>query len=165
MQEQHSSESTIVYDETESPSSLSATLVGNEVNLAWSGTSDEYIVYRSTTPISSVVGLTMFDETPIWGDPVPSPLEPIGTTTYFEWSESVPVATTLYYAVTSVVDDREIVWIIDGQNHVSLDASSIASSSPDSVEEANPMISFLISGIMAIIGITALALALFGRRR
>ena len=165
MQEQHSSGSTIVYDETESPSSLSATLVGNEVNLAWTGTSDEYIVYRSTTPISSVVGLTMFDETPIWGDPVPSPLEPIGTTTYFEWSESVPVATTLYYAVTSVVDDREIVWIIDGQNHVSLDASSIASSSPDSVEEANPMISFLISGIMAIIGITALAFALFGRRR
>jgi hypothetical protein len=165
MQEQHSSGSTIVYDETESPSSLSATLVGNEVNLAWTGTSDEYIVYRSTTPISSVVGLTMFDETPIWGDPVPSPLEPIGTTTYFEWSESVPVATTLYYAVTSVVDDREIVWIIDGQNHVSLDASSIASSSPDSVEEANPMISFLISGIMAIMGITALALALFGRRR
>ena len=152
MQETQSSVSTIVYDEPQTPLSLTATLQEDRVNLVWAGSSDEYRIYRSTTPISSVVGLTMFDDKPVWGEPVPSPLIPIESTIYQEWSEPVPVATTLYYVVTSVVDGQEIVWVVDGQNHVSIDATSIASVNLESTEEATPLTSAIISGIMISLG-------------
>jgi outer membrane protein assembly factor BamB len=165
MQETQSSISTIVYDEPQTPQSLTATLQGDRVNLVWAGPSDEYRIYRSTTPISSVVGLTMFDDMPVWGEPVPSPLIPIGSTTYQEWSEPVPVATTLYYVVTSVVNDQEIVWVVDGQNHVSVDATSIASENLESTEEATPLASVIISGIMISLGVLSLIFAFFEARR
>ena len=165
MQETQSSVSTIVYDEPQTPLSLTATLQEDRVNLVWAGSSDEYRIYRSTTPISSVVGLTMFDDKPVWGEPVPSPLIPIESTTYQEWSEPVPVATTLYYVVTSVVDGQEVVWVVDGQNHVSIDATSIASVNLESTEEATPLTSAIISGIMISLGVLSLIFALFEARR
>ena len=165
MQEVQSSTSSIVYDDPQTALSLVATLEGDQVRLVWAGTSDEYRIYRSTTPISSVVGLTMFDEIPAWGEPIPTPLTHIGSTQYKEWSEPVPVATTLYYAVTSVVQNQEIVWIVDGQNHASVDATSIASSSQESTEQASPIISITISGLMATLGVLSLIFALTEARR
>ena len=165
MQEIQSSTSSIVYGEPQTALSLIATLEGDQVRLVWAGTSDEYRIYRSTTPISSVVGLTMFDEIPAWGEPIPTPLTHIGSTQYKEWSEPVPVATTLYYAVTSVVQNQEIVWIVDGQNHASVDATSIASSSQESTEQASPIISMTISGLMATLGVLSLIFALTEARR
>ena len=165
MQEVQSSTSSIVYDEPQTPLSLVATLDGDQVSLVWAGSSDEYRIYRSTTPISSVVGLTMFDEIPVWGEPIPTPLTPVGSTTYQEWSEPVPVATTLYYVVTSVVGDQEVVWIIDGQNHISVDATSIASATQESTEEVSPTISLAISGLMATLGVLSLIFAVTEARR
>ena len=165
MQEVQSSTSSIVYDEPQTPLSLVATLDGDQVNLVWAGSSDEYRIYRSTTPISSVVGLTMFDEIPVWGEPIPTPLTPVGSTTYQEWSEPVPVATTLYYVVTSVVENQEVVWIVDGQNHISVDATSIASATQESTEEVSPTISLAISGLMATLGVLSLIFAVTEARR
>ena len=165
MQEIQSYTSTIVYDEPQTALSLVATLEGDQVSLVWAGSSDQFRIYRSTTPISSVVGLTMFDEIPAWGEPMPTPLTHIGSTSYKEWSEPVPVATTLYYVVTSVVQDQEIVWIVDGQNHVSVDATPIGSSSQESVEQASPIISITISGLMATLGLLSLIFAVTEARR
>ena len=165
MQEIQSSTSSIVYDDPQTALSLVATLDGDQVRLVWAGTSDEYRIYRSTTPISSVVGLTMFDEIPVWGEPIPTPLTHIGSTTYKEWSEPVPVATTLYYVVTSVVQNQEIVWIVDGQNHASVDATPIASSSQESAEQASPIISLTVSGLMATLGVLSLIFAVTEARR
>ena len=165
MQEVQSSTSSIVYDEPQTPLSLVATLDGDQVSLVWAGSSDEYRIYRSTTPISSVVGLTMFDEIPVWGEPIPTPLTPVGSTTYQEWSEPVPVATTLYYVVTSVVENQEVVWIVDGQNHISVDATSIASATQESTEEVSPTISLAISGLMATLGVLSLIFAVTEARR
>ena len=165
MQEIQSYTSTIVYGEPQTALSLVATLEGDQVSLVWAGSSDQYRIYRSTTPISSVVGLTMFDEIPAWGEPIPTPLTHVGSTSYKEWSEPVPVATTLYYVVTSVVQDQEIVWIVDGQNHVSVDATPIGSSSQESVEQASPIISITISGLMATLGVLSLIFAVTEARR
>ena len=107
----------------------------------------------------------MFDEIPEWGEPIPTPLTDIGSTSYKEWSEPVPVATTLYYVVTSVVQNQEIVWIVDGQNHVSVDATPIASSSHESAEQASPIISITISGLMATLGVLSLIFAVTEARR
>ena len=157
--------STIVYDDVQTATSLTATLDGGQVLLSWQGTSDEYRVYRSTSPISSVVGLTIFDEQPQWGDAIPQPLQSLGSTEYQEWRETAPIATNLYYAVTSVVDGKEVVWIIDGQNHVNIDTSSIASSGPEPIDEASQLTTILISGGMATLGIVSLALALIDNKR
>lgn len=165
MQETKSSVSAIVHDEPQTTLALMAILEGDQVRLAWVGSADEYRIYRSTTPISSVIGLTMFDDTPPWGEPVPSPLAPIGSTTYQEWAEPVPVATTLYYVVTSVVDGQEVVWIVDGQNHASIDATSAASDTSESTEQATPLSSAIISGIMVIFGVLSLSFAIFEARR
>jgi hypothetical protein len=165
LQSAGTSVSTIVYEDVQTTTSLVANLNEDQVSLSWQGTSDEYRIYRSTTPISSVVGLTMFDELPTWGEETPQPLRPVGTTEYLEWSEPVPIATNLYYAVTSVVDGREVVWIVDGENHVSIDASSIASSGPEPVDEASQLTTTLISGVMASLGIISLALAIYDNRR
>ena len=107
----------------------------------------------------------MFDEQPNWGEEIPQPLQPVGTTEYQEWSEPAPVATNLYYAVTSVVDGREVVWIVDGENHVNIDASSIASSGPEPVDETSQLTTTLISGAMASLGIISLAIAIYDNRR
>ena len=165
LQSSGTSVSTIVYEDVQTTTSLVANLDEDLVSLSWKGTSDEYRIYRSTSPISSVVGLTMFDELPTWGEETPQPLRPVGTTEYLEWSEPAPIATNLYYAVTSVVDGREVVWIVDGENHVSVDASSIASSGPEPVDEASQLTTTLISGAMASLGIISLALAIYDNRR
>ena len=67
--------------------------------------------------------------------------------------------------MTSVVDEQEIVWVVDGQNHVSIDATSIASVNLESTEEATPLTSAIISGIMISLGLLSLIFALFEARR
>ena len=57
------------------------------------------------------------------------------------------------------------MWIVDGENHVSIDASSIASSGPEPVDEASQLTTTLISGAMASLGIISLALAIYDNRR
>ena len=108
-------ESELVLGPVSIVSDLSATLDGTEVSLSWSGSSSEYRVYRSTSPITTVVGLTALEPVPAWGEPMPLEMEPVGVTIDSQWGETAPVATTLYYAVTSTVDGLEVVWVVEGE--------------------------------------------------
>ena len=54
---------------------------------------------------------------------------------------------------------------MDGQNHASVDATSIASSSQESTEQASPIISITISGLMATLGVLSLIFAVTEARR
>ena len=67
--------------------------------------------------------------------------------------------------MTSVVENQEVVWIVDGQNHISVDATSIASATQESTEEVSPTISLAISGLMATLGVLSLIFAVTEARR
>ena len=144
---------------------LSATMDGTDVSLSWTGSSAEYRVYRSTSPITTVVGLTALDPTPAWGDPVPLDMEPVGTTANTQWSETAPVATTLYYAVTSLVDGVEVVWVVEGENMVSIDASSAADSVDTDPTGSTKLLVLPVSAIMVLLGAAAVAISLTEKKR
>ena len=95
-------EEEVVLGSANSVSELSASLGGSTVSLSWGGSSPEYRVYRSTSPITTVVGLTALDSVPTWGDPVPLDMEPVGVTAETSWSETAPVATTLYLSLIHI---------------------------------------------------------------
>ena len=145
--------------------SLEATISGSTVTLSWSGdASDEYRVYRSTSPITTVVGLTSMDEAPGWGELVPVQMNPEGTTSANTWSEQAPVATTLYYVVTTVVNGNEVVWVVDGQNHVSVDASMAGESAEDS-GGASSILPLALMAMLFVIGASAIGIAMVERKR
>jgi hypothetical protein len=53
-------------------------------------------------------------------------MKPIGSSESSSWSEVAPVATTLYYAVTQIIDGQEVIWISVGENVISVDATVVA---------------------------------------
>ena len=146
-------------------SDLDITLDGTEVSLSWTGSSSEYRVYRSTSPISTVVGLTALDPAPAWGNPVPLDMEPVGTTSDSQWSETAPVATILYYAVTSTVDGVEVVWVVEGENMVSIDASSAADAVDTDPTGSTKLLVLPVSAIMVLLGAAAVAISVTETRR
>ena len=89
--------------------SLTVNLIGTMVKLSWSGIGNDYRIYHSTSPITSVVDM-----------------KPIGSSESGSWSEVAPVATTLYYVVTQIIDGQEVIWISVGENVISVDASVAA---------------------------------------
>ena len=90
----------ITYGDVITVESLEATVSGTTVTLSWTDeASEEYRIYRSTSPITTVVGLTSMDEVPGWGELIPVQMNPEGTTSMKTWSEQAPVASTLYYVV------------------------------------------------------------------
>ena len=146
-------------------SDLDVTLDGTEVSLSWTGSSSEYRVYRSTSPISTVVGLTALDPTPAWGDPVPLDMEPVGITSDSYWSETAPAATTLYYAVTTTVDGVEVVWLVEGENMVSINATSAAQAVDTDPTGSTKLLVLPISLIMLLLGAAAITISLTETRR
>ncbi len=158
-------ESELVLGPVSMVSDLSATLDGTKVSLSWTGSSSEYRVYRSTSPITTVVGLTALDPVPEWGDPVPLDMEPVGVTSSTHWSQTAPVATTLYYAVTSTVDGLEVVWVVDGQNMVSVDASSAAGAVDTDPMGSTKLLVLPVSAIMTLLGAAAVAISVTETRR
>jgi len=155
----------IMYGDVITVDSLEATISGSTVTLSWSSdSSEEFRVYRSTSPISTVVGLTSMDETPGWGELAPIQMSPEGTTSLTTWSEEAPVSTTLYYVVTTVVDDDEVVWVMDGLNHVSVDASMAGESESES-QDSTPVASIAISAILFVLGAAAIGISMVERKR
>ena len=155
----------IMYGDVITVDSLEATLSGSTVTLSWSsGSSEEFRVYRSTSPISTVVGLTSMDEMPGWGELTPIQMSPEGTTSLNTWSEEAPVSATLYYVVTTVVDGNEVVWVMDGLNHVSVDASMAGESVSES-QDSTPVASIAISAILFVLGAAAIGISMVERKR
>ena len=158
-------ENEVVLGSVNSISELSASLDGSTVRLSWNGASSEYRVYRSTSPITTVVGLTALDSVPAWGDPVPLDMEPVGATSDTSWSETAPVATTLYYAVTTLVDDHEVVWLVDGANMVSVDATTAAESIDTDPTGSPKLLALPIAALLLILGAAAIGITLAESRR
>ncbi|RZP11565.1 MAG: hypothetical protein EVA35_00915 [Candidatus Poseidoniales archaeon] len=158
-------ENEIILGSVASVSDLSASLDGSTVRLSWNGASSEYQVYRSTSPISTVVGLTALDSIPAWGDPVPLDMEPVGDTSDTSWSETAPVATVLYYAVTTVVDGHEVVWIVAGANMVSVDATAAAESVDTDPTGSPKLLTLPIAALLLILGAAAIGITLTESRR
>ena len=155
----------IMYGDVITVDSLEATVSGSTVTLSWmSDSSEEFRVYRSTSPISTVVGLTSMDETPGWGELTPIQMSPEGTTSLTTWSEEAPVSATLYYVVTTVVDGDEVVWVMDGLNHVSVDASMAGESESES-QDSTPVASIAISAILFVLGAAAIGISMVERKR
>ena len=158
-------ESELVLGPVSMVSDLSASLDGAEVRLSWTGSSSDYRVYRSTSPITTVVGLTALDPVPEWGEPVPLDMEPVGITSGTQWSETAPVATTLYYAVTTTVDGFEVVWVVNGQNMVSVNATSAAGAVDTDPTGSTKVLVIPISVIMSLLGAAAIGISITESRR
>jgi len=157
-------ENEVVLGSVNSVSELYASLDGSTVRLYWSGASPEYRVYRSTSPITTVVGLTALDPVPAWGDPVPLDMEPVGVTADTYWSETAPVATTLYYAVTTVVDGHEVVWV-SGANMVSVDATAAVESIDTDPTGSPKFLALPIAALLLLLGAAAIGITLAESRR
>ena len=158
-------ENEVILGSVNSVSELSASLDGSTVRLSWNGASSEYRVYRSTSPITTVVGLTALDPMPVWGDPVPFDMEPVGVTSDTSWSETAPVATTLYYAVSTLVDGNEVVWLVDGVNMVSVDATAAAESIDTDPTGSPKLLALPIAALLLILGAAAIGITLVESRR
>ena len=158
-------ENEVIFGPVITVSSLSASLDGSTVHLSWTGSSSEYSVYRSTSPITTVVGLTSMDATPAWGEPVPIDMEPVGVTSDTTWSETAPVASMLYYAVTTVIDGYEVVWIVDGENMVSVNATAAASSIDTDPTGSPKLLVIPVAALLLLLGAAAIGITLFESRR
>ena len=165
----NSAQSTLSFGSVESVESLEASLEGTQVSLdwTWSGSPAEFRVYRSTSPITSVVGLTAMDEAPAWGEPVPVAMEPVGVTDENHWSEPVPAATTLYYAITSYSNGQEIVLVSSGANTVSINATGAASAVDGTPTGSAPIFSIPIAVLLTLMGVASITLSMTprGKRR
>ena len=80
------------------------------------------------------------------------------------WSEQAPVASTLYYVVTTVVDGNEVVWVLDGQNHVSVDASTAGESAEESGGSAD-ILPLVLPAMLFVLGASAIGIAMAERKR
>jgi len=158
-------ENEVIFGSVITVSSLSASLDGSTVRLSWTGSSSEYSIYRSTSPITTVVGLTSMDATPAWGEPVPLDMEPVGVTSDTTWSETAPVASTLYYAVTTVIDGHEAVWIVDGENMVSVNATAAADSIDTDPTGSPKLLVIPVAALLLLLGAAAIGITLFESRR
>tara|TARA_B100001113_G_scaffold69068_1_gene53442 strand:+ start:4879 stop:7548 length:2670 start_codon:yes stop_codon:yes gene_type:complete len=138
---------------------------GLNVNIQWTwdGPSTAFNIYRSTSPIDSVIGLTSLDKKPQWGEPIPSRLIPIGITNETTWSEKVPIGAEVYYAITTYLDGEEVIWVSSDDNAVSVDASSAVDINLNDNSE-NSFLSIISSFILIIMGISSIILNLFLRR-
>jgi len=138
---------------------------GLNVNIQWSwdGPSTTFNIYRSTSPINSVIGLTPLDKNPQWGEPIPSRMTPIAFTNDTSWSDKVPIGAEVYYAITTYSGGEEVIWISSGDNVASIDASSAVDIKLYNNSE-NSFLSIISSFILMIMGISSIVLNLFLRR-
>ena len=96
---------------------------------------------------------------------MPLEMEPVGVTIDSQWGETAPVATTLYYAVTSTVDGLEVVWVVEGENMVSIDATSAAEAVDTDPMGSTKLLVLPVSAIMVLLGAAAVAISVTETRR
>ena len=150
----------ITFGEVTSVSDLSATLSGSEVELSWEWTEGEtnFRIYRSSSPFTSLEHGTN-------GEALVTDLEPVGETTELSWSETAPVASNLYYAVTAEVGGLEVLWLFEMDNTASVDASEAPSSIDIEPTGSISAMSLPVTIIMLLVGIASIGITVFGRRR
>ncbi len=150
----------ITFGEVITVGGLSATLSGSEVELSWEWTEGEtnFRIYRSSSPFtSSGHGVN--------GEALVTDLEAVGETTELSWSETAPVASNLYYAVTAEVDGLEVLWLFEMDNTASVDASEAPNSIDIEPTGSISAMSLPVTIIMLLVGLASIGITVFGRRR
>ena len=150
----------ITFGEVITVSGLSATLSGSEVELSWEWTEGEtnFRIYRSSSPFtSSGHGVN--------GEALVTDLEAVGETTELSWSETAPVASNLYYAVTAEVGGLEVLWLFEMDNTASVDASEAPNSIDIEPTGSISAMSLPVTIIMLLVGLASIGITVFGRRR
>ena len=72
---------------------------------------------------------------------------------------------TLYYAVTTTVDGVEVVWLVEGENMVSINATSAAQAVDTDPTGSTKLLVLPISLIMLLLGAAAITISLTETRR
>ena len=150
----------ITFGEVITVSGLSATLSGSEVELSWEWTEGEtnFRIYRSSSPFTS----SGHDAN---GEALVTDLEAVGETTELSWSETAPVASNLYYAVTAEIGGLEVLWLFEMDNTASVDASEAPNSIDIEPTGSISAMSLPVTIIMLLVGLASIGITVFGRRR
>ena len=129
-------------------SNLNSEISGTDIELSWSGNAEEYRIYRSSYSTETL------DE-----------MQLVGVTNENNWNEIAPIASNLYYAVTIVVGDNEILWLDNGTNVVSVDASSVTNYVDDSPTGSITILSIPLTIIFLLLAVSSLIISLRVKKR
>ena len=129
-------------------SNLNSEISGTDIELSWSGNAEEYRIYRSSYSTETL------DE-----------MQLVGVTNENNWNEIAPIASNLYYAVTIVVGDNEILWLDNGTNIVSVDASSVTNYVDDSPTGSLTILSIPLTIIFLLLAVSSLVISLRVKKR
>ena len=129
-------------------SNLNSEISGTDIELSWSGNAEEYRIYRSSYSTETL------DE-----------MQLVGVTNENNWNEIAPIASNLYYAVTIVVGDNEILWLDNGTNIVSVDASSVTNYVDDSPTGSITILSIPLTIIFLLLAVSSLIISLRVKKR
>ena len=139
---------------------LSASLDGNTAILEWNWDDENtnFKIYRSTSPISSYdqENQVFFMDSQYLSNLESNYL--VGETNITTWSEEIPVSSKIYYAVTAVIDNREIILISDNENVVLIDATNLSIELDDRGTGSNPSLSIPSSIILLFMGLLSIFL-------
>jgi hypothetical protein len=129
-------------------SNLNSEISGTEIELTWSGSSNEYRIYRSSYSTDKLDQMQL-----------------VGMTNENTWNEIAPIASDLYYAVTIVVGDNEILWLENETNIISVDATSVADYVDDSPTGSITILSIPLTLIFLILAISSLIISFQLKKR
>ena len=129
-------------------SDLNSEISGTDIELTWSGNAEEYHIYRSSYSTETL------DE-----------MQLVGITNENNWNEIAPIASDLYYAVTIVVGDNEILWLDNGTNTISVDAKSVVNHVDDSPTGSITILSIPLTIIFLILAVSSLVISLRVKKR
>ena len=129
-------------------SNLNSDISKTDIELSWSGNAEEYRIYRSSYSTETL------DE-----------MQLVGITSENSWNEIAPIASNLYYAVTMVVGDNEILWLDNETNIVSVDATSATNHADDSPTGSITILSIPLTLIFLILAISSLVISLQDKKR
>ena len=129
-------------------SDLNSEISGTDIELTWSGNAEEYHIYRSSYSTETL------DE-----------MQLVGITNENNWNEIAPIASDLYYAVTIVVGDNEILWLDNGTNTISVDAKSVINHVDDSPTGSITILSIPLTIIFLILAVSSLVISLRVKKR
>mgnify|MGYP003307845705 FL=1 len=133
-------------------SNLNSQLSGTNVELNWIGSAEvnteEYRIYRSS-----------------YQTEILEEMQFVGTTNENSWEEVAPIASNLYYAVTIVVGENEILWLENGTNTVSVDATSVTNYVDNTPTGSITILSIPLGIIFFMLAISSLAISLQIRKR
>ena len=137
---------------------LYAIIDGNIAKLEWNWNDENtnFKIYRSTSPISSNTedSQLLFMDSRYLSNLENNYL--VGVTNITTWSEQIPVSTKLYYAVTAVIDNQEIILISGDENVVLIDASNLSTETDDKNSGANLYLSIPTSILLLLMGLLSI---------